>query len=195
MATVGGTDTTITANMLFNLVRELQGKVDLLTERAKHTGIVFNGIAFNSELELSPWFARHNPTGAGCAAMVDFQSLWAYAESDALNSLAWLSDLKKSCKMGFKGGRYEATYMHSMGMKYPSHFVGKEKNITSTTTIKMLESIDLWCGNGIGDGYKATLTKALKGAVERHRTYCNDQVPSGVVREMALKTAEHTLCF
>ena len=47
----------ITANMLFNLVRELQGKVDLLTERAKHTGIVFNGVAFNSESELSAWFA------------------------------------------------------------------------------------------------------------------------------------------
>ena len=31
-AMVGGTDTTITANMLFNLVRELQGKVDRLTE-------------------------------------------------------------------------------------------------------------------------------------------------------------------
>ena len=193
-ATIGGTDTTITANMLFNLVRELQGKVDLLTERAKHTGIVFNGVAFNSESELSAWFARHNPSGAGRAAMVDFQSIWAYAESDTLEASVWLSDLEKSRKMGFKGGRYEATYTHSMGMKYPAQFIGKEK-ITSTTTIKMLESNELWRGNGMGDGYKATLTKALEGAVERHRTYCNDQLPEGVVREMALKTAEHTLRF
>ena len=193
-ATIGGTDTTITANMLFNLVRELQGKVDLLTERAKHTGIVFNGVAFNSESELSAWFARHNPSGAGRAAMVDFQSIWAYAESDTLEASVWLSDLEKSRKMGFKGGRYEATYTHSMGMKYPAQFVGKEK-ITSTTTIKMLESNELWRGNGMGDGYKATLTKALEGAVERHRTYCNDQLPEGVVREMALKTAERTLRF
>jgi hypothetical protein len=95
-ATIGGTDTTITANMLFNLVRELQGKVDLLTERAKHTGIVFNGVAFNSESELSAWFARHNPSGAGRAAMVDFQSIWAYAESDTLEASVWLSDLEKS---------------------------------------------------------------------------------------------------
>ena len=80
-------------------------------------------------------------------------------------------------------------------MKYPTHFVGKEKNTTSTTTIKMLESINLWRGNGMGDGYKARLTKALEGAVERHHTYCNDQVPSGVVRKMALKTAEHMLRF
>ena len=85
--------------------------------------------------------------------------------------------------------------MHSMSMKYPTYFVGKEKNITSSTTIKMLESIELWRGNGMGDGYKATLTKALDGAVERHRTYCNDQVHPGVVRNMALKTAEHTMRF
>ena len=178
--------------MLFNLVRELQGKVDLLTERAKHTGIVFNGVAFNSESELSVWFARHNPSGAGRAAMVDFQSIWAYAESDTLEASVWLSDLEKYRKMGFKGGRYEATYTHSMGMNYPAQFIGKEK-ITSTTTIKMLESNELWQGKRIGNGYKATLTKALEGAVERHRTYCNDQLPEGVVREMALKTAERTL--
>ena len=192
---VGGSDTVVTANLLFNLIRELQGKVDLLSERAKHNGVLFNGLAFNSESELSAWFAHHNPSGAGCAAMVDFQSIWAYAESDAADSSAWLNDMEKSRKMGLKGGRYEATYMHSMGMKYPSYFVGKEKNITSTTTIKMMESIELWRGNGMGDGYKATLTKALDGAVERHRTYCNDQVPPGVVRDMALKTSEATMRF
>lgn len=85
--------------------------------------------------------------------------------------------------------------MHSMGMKYPSQFLGKEKTITSTTTIKMLESNELWQGNGMGDGHKAILTKALEGAVKRHCTYCNDQVPADVVREMALKTAERMLRF
>ncbi len=127
--------------------------------------------------------------------MVDFQSIWAYAESDAADSSAWLSDMEKSRKMGLKGGRYKAMYMHSMGMKYPAYFVGKATNITSTTTIKMLESIELWRGNGMGDGFKSTLTKALDGAVEHHRTYCNDQVPSGAVRDMALKTAEYTMRF
>ena len=68
--------------------------------------------------------------------------------------------------MGLKGGQYEGKYMHSMSMKYPTYFVGKEKNITSSTTIKMLESIELWQGNGMGDGYKATLRKALNSAVE-----------------------------
>jgi len=192
---VGGSDTVITANLLFNLIRELQGKVDLLTTRAKHNSMFFNGLAFNSESELSAWFALHNPSGAGCVAMIDFQSIWSYADSDTADSSSWLNDMEKSRKMGLKGGRYEGTYMHSMSMKYPTYFVGKEKNITSSTTIKMLESIELWRGNGMGDGYKATLTKALDGAVERHRTYCNDQVHPGVVRDMALKTAEHTMRF
>ena len=178
---VGGSDTTITANLLFNLIRDLQGTIELLTARAKHNGVLFNGMAFNSESELVSWFALHNPSGAGCAAMVNFQSIWVYANSDAADSSSWLNDMEKSRKMGLKGGRYEATYMHSMSMKYPTYFVGKEKNITSSTTIKMLESIELWRGNGMGDGYKATLTKALDGAVEQHRTYCNDQVPPEVV--------------
>jgi hypothetical protein len=68
---VGGSDTTIT----FNLIWELQGKIELLTTRAKHNGVLFNGMAFNSESELASWFALHNPSGAGCAAMVDFQSI------------------------------------------------------------------------------------------------------------------------
>jgi hypothetical protein len=127
--------------------------------------------------------------------MVDFQSIWAYAESNATNSSAWLSNMEKSQKMGLKGGWYEAMYMYSMGMKYPSYFVGKATNITSTTAIKILESIELWQRNGMGDGYKSTLTEALKGAVERHCTYCNDQVPVGVVRNVALKTAEDTIRF
>ena len=179
---VGGSDTTITANLLFKFIRDLQGKIELLTARAKHNGVLFNGMAFNSESELASWFALHNPSGAGCAAMVNFQSIWAYANSDAADSSSWLNDMEKSRKMGLKGGRYEATYMHSMSMKYPTYFVGKEKNITSSTTIKMLESIELWRGNGMGDGYKATLTKALDGAVEQHCTYCNDQVPPEVVK-------------
>ena len=87
-AIVGGIETILTANMLFSLVHDLQVKVDMLTERAKHNGVLFNGIAFNSKSELSAWFALHNPLGAGCAAMVDFQSIWAYAELDTANSSA-----------------------------------------------------------------------------------------------------------
>ena len=93
---VGGLDTVITANLLFNLIREHQGKVDLLTAHAKHNSVFFNGLAFNSESELSAWLALHNPSGAGCAAMVDFQSIWSYADSDTADSSSWLNDMEKS---------------------------------------------------------------------------------------------------
>jgi hypothetical protein len=43
-AFIGGTETTLTANMLFNLIQELQAKVDLLAERAKNTGVIFNDL-------------------------------------------------------------------------------------------------------------------------------------------------------
>jgi hypothetical protein len=94
--------------------------------------------------------------------------------------------MEKSRKIGFKGGKIDVIYMHSMGQKYPLVFVGKEKNITSTTTIKMLESFEHWQGNGMGDGYKASLTKTLQMAVDRHHAYCIDHVPAGVVSDMAL---------
>jgi hypothetical protein len=167
-AIMGGTETTITANMLFNLVQELQAKVDILLEQAKNTGIIFHDTAFNLESKYSVWLAFHNPSGAGCAAMVNFQSIWAFAESESQDSSAWLNNMEKSRKIGLRGGRFEASYMHSMGQKYPSAFVGKEKNITSTTTLKMLELIEQWQGNGMGGGYKASLTKALQAAIKQH---------------------------
>ncbi len=103
--------------------------------------------------------------------------------------------MEKSRKIVLRGGRFKASYMHSMGQKHSSAFVGKEKNITSTTTLKMLESIEQWQGNGMGDGYKASLTKALQAAIKRHQAYCLDHVPPGIVHEMALKTAEALMRF
>ena len=54
--------------------------------------------------------------------MVDFQSICAYADSDAADSSSWLNDMEKSRKMVLKGGRYEASCMHSMSTKYPTYF-------------------------------------------------------------------------
>ena len=93
---VGGLDTVITANLLFNLICKLQGKVNLLTTRAKQNCVFYNGLAFSSESELSGWFTLHNPLGAGCAAMVDFQSIWSYSDSDTADSSSWLNDMEKS---------------------------------------------------------------------------------------------------
>jgi hypothetical protein len=165
---VGGTETTLTTNMLFDLKQELQAKVDLLAERAKNAGVIFNDVAFNSESEYSVYLAKHNPSGMGFPAMVDFDSIWAFADSELQDLSSWINDMEKSQKIGFKGGKINAIYMQSMGQKYPPVFVRKEKNITSTTTIKMLELFEHWQGNGMGDGYKASLTKTLQTAVDRH---------------------------
>ncbi len=141
------------------------------------------------------WLAKHNPSEMGFAAMVDFDSIWAFADSELQDSSSWINDMEKSWKIGFKGGKIDAIYMHSMGQKYPPVFVGKEKNITSTTTIKMLELFEHWQGNGMGDGYKASLTKTLQTAMDRHHAYCMDHVPAGVVRDMALRMAKATMRF
>ncbi len=47
----------------------------------------------------------------------------------------------------------------------------------------------------MGNGQKECLTNDLQMAVHRHRKYCDDFVPEGILREMAIKTAEFTLIF
>lgn len=42
VAQIGGNDTVITANYLFGLIRDLQSKVEILTERSKNTGVIFS---------------------------------------------------------------------------------------------------------------------------------------------------------
>jgi hypothetical protein len=48
VATVGGSEIIISANYLFGMIRELQAKVDVLTERSKNTGVIFGQLAFAS---------------------------------------------------------------------------------------------------------------------------------------------------
>ena len=62
-------------------------------------------------------------------------------------------------------------------------------------TIKMLESYNAWRGTIMGDGTKECLTSNLQMAVCCHRQYCEDFVPEGILREMAIKTVEFTLLF
>jgi hypothetical protein len=140
---VRGTKTMLTASVLFSLVLELQTKVELLSEQAKKTRVVFNNVAFASETKFSVWLGTHNPAGMGSAAMVDLQLIWIFTKADIQDSSTWISDMQKSKQIGFKGGKLDVLYMHSMGQKYPISFIGKEKNITSTTTIKILESFEI----------------------------------------------------
>ncbi len=41
VATIGGSETVITASFLFGFFRDLQAKVDILTECSKNTGMIF----------------------------------------------------------------------------------------------------------------------------------------------------------
>ncbi len=98
--------------------------------------------------------------------------------------------------VGLKGGHADAVYAHSMSCRYPTCFVGKEKNvILSTMTIKMLESYDAWRGTIMGNGQKERLTNDLQIAVDCHWQYCMDYVLAGTLQDTALKTTEYTMQF
>ena len=59
-ASVGGCEMVLTSNYLFGLICELQAKVDVLTERSKNTGVIFQQVAFFSEAEFNYWYAHLN---------------------------------------------------------------------------------------------------------------------------------------
>jgi hypothetical protein len=196
VASVGGCDTVLTSNYLFGLIRELQAKVDVLTERSKNTGVIFQQVAFSSEAEFSYWYAHLNPSGSGLAAFVDLVSIWTFASVDQIYTSQWLNEIHRSKADGLKGGNADAVYAHSMARRYPVPFIGKDKTlILSTMTIKMLETYDAWRGSIMGDGNKERLSSDMQMAVRRHRQYCEDYVPEGILRETAIKTAEFTMLF
>jgi hypothetical protein len=53
MLQIMGTDTQLMINLLYLMMHDLQAKVDVLTERSKNTGIIFNRHAFASEAEFT----------------------------------------------------------------------------------------------------------------------------------------------
>ncbi len=59
----------------------------------------------------------------------------------------------------------------------------------------MLESVDVWRDNGMGDGFKERLLDQLQYAVKSHASYCEDYLPDGPVRQAALRTAQVTQHF
>ena len=196
IAQIGGTETVITANYLFGLIRDLQAKLEILTERSKNTGVIFQHLAFSSEAEFGHWFVAHNPEGSGLAGFVDLVSIWTFVSNEPGEMGTWLNAAHKAKAVGLKGGSADATYAHSMTRRYPTAFIGSDnKPILSTTTINMLESYDAWRGTISGDGQKEKLTNDLQRAVHSHRTYCEAYLPAGPLREAAIKTAKVTLLF
>ncbi len=191
---VGGSEVIISANYLFGMVCELQAKVDVLVEWSKNTGVIFGQLAFASESKFLLWMAAQNPSGLGMAGFVDLISIWVFAAGDLVDTSMWLNEAHLAKSVGLKGGNADAMYAHSMMRCYPTSFTRKEKNqILSTTTIKMLETYEAWWGTIMGDGQKERLTMDLQLAANRHRQYCLDFVPEGMLRDTAIKTAEYTL--
>jgi len=196
VASVGGCETVITGNYPFHLIRDLQAKVDVLTERSKNTGVIFQQVDFSSEAEFNYWYAHLNSSGSGLAAFVDLVSIWMFASGDQVDASQWLNEMHCSKAVGLKGGNTYAVYAHSMSWRYPVPFIGKDKTlILSTMTIKMLELYDAWRGSIMGGGTKERLTNNVQMAVCCHQQYCEDFVPECILREMAIKTAEFTLLF
>jgi hypothetical protein len=92
VANVGGSKVVISANYLFNMVRDFQAKVDILTEQSKNTGVIFGQLAFASESEFTYWLTSQNPSGAGLAGFVDLISIWAFAAGNSVKTATWLNE-------------------------------------------------------------------------------------------------------
>jgi hypothetical protein len=195
---VGGCNTLLSANLLFQMIRELQVKEDLLTECSKNTGMIFGRHAFASKAKFAIWFTQANPSREGLAGFINIISIWAFGGSDSGTTSEWLHEVHGSKSLGLKGGGAEVSYAHSMAKCYPIKFVGKDKTnqISATTRIKMLESHATWMGNGLGgDGVRNRLDATLATAIWCHQQYCEDNFPDGDLKSLALRTADATRVF
>ena len=190
---IGSTQVELTMDMLLSQLKTLEARVQTLAERARGTSVVFHKLAFSLEAEFGRWYLALNPSGEGPSAFVDIVSIWSFAPSEA-GTAEWLVEIHRSKLIGFMASA-DTLYAHSMTTRYPRVFVGKVESILSSHTIKMLESVETWRGNGMGDGSKETLLDRLRFAVASHASYCEDYLPEGPLRQAALQTAQDTQLF
>ena len=66
---IGGCDTPLSATLLFQMIRELQAQVAILSERSKNSGVIFNWLVFASKAKFTVWLAQENSEGDGLAAL------------------------------------------------------------------------------------------------------------------------------
>ena len=109
------------------MIRDLQAKVDVLTERSKNTEVIFQRLAFSSEVEFALRYTANNPEGTGLAGFVDLVSIWIFVSNEPGETLAWLNAAQKAKAVGLKGGSADATYAHLMTRHYPLAFIGSDK--------------------------------------------------------------------
>ncbi len=92
MGHVGGVSMDLMMNALFAMVRTLEAKVQVLSDRTKNIGIQFGNIAYASETEFNTAYHTANLSGAGPAGFVDIILMWQYsAASHSGNANNWLS--------------------------------------------------------------------------------------------------------
>ena len=68
---IGGNLVLVLFGQLFQKMREMEAKVEVLTKRAKNMGVLFGRWGFPSEAEFTLFMARKNPGSTGLAAFVD----------------------------------------------------------------------------------------------------------------------------
>jgi hypothetical protein len=190
---IGSSSVEVTMNTVLSQIRSLESHVQAVADQVKSTGVAFHSWTFSSETDFGAWYMANNPSGGGPSAFVDIVSIWSFASTES-GTEEWLLGLHWSQAVGFKATP-DTAYAHSMTTRYPRVFVGKVDTILSSQTIKMLESVEIWHGNGMGDGFKERLSSQLNNAIESHMRYCEDYVPDGPVRAAALKSAQATFVF
>jgi hypothetical protein len=78
---------------------------------------------------------------------------------------------------------------------YPLALVGFDKTkISVNVVLDALKSVEVWRG-GTGDESKEHLMVAMAQAMRAHKKYCKDHVPSGWLRDHALKSGQYTHQF
>jgi hypothetical protein len=192
---IGVNEQDLTMFLVFSMICELKAKVEVLTDRSKNTGVIFEGRAFASESEFALWFAKENPSGSGVASFVDIVSLWGFSGVDHQDTTAMLTDLVRLKQVGFASSA-DAPYVIAMGTRYPRVLFGAgAKNVLSTTVIEVFKTWKDWMGTGGIDGHKQKLNQAMLLAVRRHNQYCTDNLVSPDLTALAVKTAENTDSF
>ena len=191
---VGGTTMNLTMNTLFDMIRKIESKQDIQMDRSKSQGVIFRRLAFASEREFISWYVTLNPSGKGLAGFVDLITMWVYSSLEQVSTTDFLQMYHKSVSTGF-AGNVETQFINALNNRYPTPFVGSTDVVLATQRIKAFESLDTWRGNGMGDGTKERLIEALRLGAARHRTYCEDNLPAGELREHAIRSGEFTMEF
>ena len=190
---IGGNPVLVSFGHLFQKMREMEAKVEVLTKQANNVGVLFGRWGFPSEAEFTLFMARKNPGSTGLAAFVDITYIcFFFANSSTTDANKFLNTAHRAKSAGLKGG--EAEFAVLFQVRYSTIFVGTTKgDILTTTVIHIFKSYEDWKGNGhAGDRIKDRLAQMMAQAVACHKQYVEDAGFTGKLKELALMTADET---